>query len=148
MTRLVGRSTEIAAIGEALSSLETGHGSTILFAGEAGIGKSALARCAADLGAAQSTTVCWGFCWEAGGAPAYWPWTQSLRALLAKREVPDALLSNLRQLLPETASGAEQPSLQPDQARFLLLESVRQLLDSISRKLRRRTMAEAVRDVR
>src|SRR5207245_1475164 len=24
--------------------------------------------------------VAWGRCWEAGGAPAYWPWVQSLRA--------------------------------------------------------------------
>ena len=23
----------------------------------------------------------WGFCWEAGGAPAYWPWIQALRSL-------------------------------------------------------------------
>ena len=134
MNKLVGRSTEIATIGEALSGLTTGHGSTLLMAGEPGIGKSTLARHAANLAAEQSMTVCWGFCWEAGGAPAYWPWTQSLRALLAKHEVPQALLTNLGQLLPETGIDTGQPSLQPDQARFLLLESVRQLLDAVSRK--------------
>src|SRR5262249_47052972 len=26
--------------------------------------------------------VVWGRCWEAGGAPAYWPWVQALRALV------------------------------------------------------------------
>jgi hypothetical protein len=26
--------------------------------------------------------VAWGRCWEAVGAPAYWPWAQSLRACI------------------------------------------------------------------
>ena len=29
---------------------------------------------------ARGAGVLWGRCWEAGGAPAYWPWVQALRA--------------------------------------------------------------------
>ena len=30
----------------------------------------------------------WGRCWEAGGAPAYWPWVQSIRAHIAGFDEP------------------------------------------------------------
>jgi hypothetical protein len=30
--------------------------------------------------------VIWGRCWEAGGAPPYWPWAQTLRGLIANTE--------------------------------------------------------------
>jgi tetratricopeptide (TPR) repeat protein len=50
-----------------------------LLAGEPGIGKSRLADEIADRARERGFRVAWGRCWEAGGAPAYWPWVQSLR---------------------------------------------------------------------
>ena len=37
----------------------------------------------ADEACARSSgvSVHWGRCWESGGAPAYWPWTQVLTAV-------------------------------------------------------------------
>ena len=56
---------------------------------------------------ARGARVLVGRCWEAGGAPAYWPWVQSLRAYIGERD-PDALRDELgagaaplAQLLPE-----------------------------------------------
>ena len=75
--------------------------------------------------------VYWGFCWEAGGAPAYWPWTQLLRSLAAEQKIPADQLRSLAGILPEVPAddGLE---LAPDQARFQLLESVRGILSSVA----------------
>jgi predicted ATPase len=53
-----------------------------LLAGDPGIGKSRLAHEAAARARDRGFKVAWGRCWEAGGAPTYWPWVQSLRALV------------------------------------------------------------------
>jgi hypothetical protein len=54
-----------------------------LIIGEAGIGKTCLADAWTQRAAATGALVTWGRAWESGGAPAYWPWTQALRALPA-----------------------------------------------------------------
>ena len=128
----VGRATEIGIIGDAISGVRDGQGSVLLFAGEPGIGKSTLARTGADLAKSAGIAVYWGFSWEAGGAPAYWPWTQLLRSLVGEREVSAERVRPLAQVLPEVATGdSSQPELQPDQARFQLLEGVRALLATL-----------------
>jgi len=131
--QFVGRSAEIDVISDAIGRVGDGHGSVLLFAGEPGIGKSTLARIAADLAGERDIPVYWGFSWEAGGAPAYWPWTQLLRSLVGEQQPdPDQLLP-LAQVLPEVATAEPaQPELQPDQARFQLLESVRALLAKVA----------------
>src|SRR3954468_24579439 len=58
-----------------------GEGRPLVFTGEPGIGKSALAEYVAGEAAARQAEVAWGRCWEAGGAPPYWPWIQIFRAL-------------------------------------------------------------------
>jgi tetratricopeptide (TPR) repeat protein len=132
--QLVGRDREIASIDRAIGDLQAGRGQVIMLAGEAGIGKSALARYAADSARQASIPVYRGFAWEAGGAPAYWPWTQLLSSLVEEQMVDFAAPTGLGQLLPGSGSPDEGPTLQPDQARFQLLESVRRLLDDISRR--------------
>jgi tetratricopeptide (TPR) repeat protein len=127
---LVGRDPEIAVIDAAVDAVTSGRGHVMLLTGEAGIGKSALARYAAGVASSKHIPVYWGFAWEAGGAPAYWPWTQLLRSLTKERNVPAALLNKLRELLPEVVS-EEAADLNPDQARFQLLESARTLLEHI-----------------
>ena len=138
-TELIGRQAEQRAIAQVLDEVQSGRpgaGQVILLSGEPGIGKSSLARWAAAHALELGLPVYWGFAWEAGGAPPYWPWTQCLRALLQDQDRADASpapavpLAALAQLLPELAAeGAAAPALlQPEQARFQLLEAVRGLL--------------------
>ena len=67
--------------------------------------------------------VRWGACRETEGAPAYWPWTQVLRAIPAPATGHDPVLRPL--LHPEEAS------VQPD--RFLLFDAVTNALAECAR---------------
>src|SRR5215470_6893777 len=77
---LVGRDGELGELLAGLDDAASGRGRLFLLAGEPGIGKSRLADEAAARARDRGFKVAWGRCWEAGGAPAYWPWVQSLRA--------------------------------------------------------------------
>jgi DNA-binding SARP family transcriptional activator len=82
----VGRGRELAELMTGLDDAFGGRGWLFLLVGEPGIGKSRLAE---ELGARareRGARVLVGRCWEAGGAPAYWPWVQSLRAYVHKAE--------------------------------------------------------------
>jgi DNA-binding SARP family transcriptional activator len=74
----VGRESEL---GELRTALVDGGGrmSLFLIAGEPGIGKSRIADEFTTVAQARGAKVFWGRCWEAGGAPPYWPWVQALR---------------------------------------------------------------------
>src|SRR3954466_13515165 len=76
-----GRERELAQIGAALDEVAAGRGRLLLLAGEPGIGKTSLADCATAEAASRGFAVLWGRCWEAGGAPAYWPWLEILATL-------------------------------------------------------------------
>lgn len=81
-TALVGRTRERLALEAALGDAWAGRGQMVLLAGEAGIGKTALAEELADrVGAEVGSAVAWGRCHEGEGAPAWWPWSQVLRRL-------------------------------------------------------------------
>jgi tetratricopeptide (TPR) repeat protein len=110
-----------------------GTGRLFLVVGEPGIGKSRLADEVAGQARLRGLSVCWGRCWEAGGAPAYWPWVQVMRAWLRGRE-PDAVRQavggaavDVVQLLPEVSHlfpGLSSPaSADPESARFQLFDS-------------------------
>ncbi|HVJ15465.1 MAG TPA: AAA family ATPase, partial [Polyangiaceae bacterium] len=77
----VGRSEELSQARAALEGAQGGSGALLLFAGEAGIGKTRLADSVAAVASERGARVAWGRCWEAGGAPAYWPWIEIFRAL-------------------------------------------------------------------
>jgi hypothetical protein len=79
--RLHGRLEAVERARIRLERACAGEGGVLLLTGEPGIGKSRLAEHLADLAAAAGCTVVWGRCWEAGGAPAYWPWIQVFRGL-------------------------------------------------------------------
>jgi DNA-binding SARP family transcriptional activator len=134
----VGRSRELAALDDALDDALDGRGRTLLIAGEPGIGKSRLVDELAARARARNADVLVGRCWEAGGAPAYWPWVQVLRGYLrdGRHQAVQAQLSaadgdHLVALLPELAElvpGREVPALDTDGARFRLFEAVGSLL--------------------
>jgi hypothetical protein len=77
----VGRAESMAALVGALDQSVAGRGRVALVVGEPGIGKS---RTLEQLGAAaRRRGVRWlaGRCWEAEGAPAFWPFREALRPL-------------------------------------------------------------------
>jgi len=91
VTPLVGRDLELAELTRALADVQAGLGRLAFVAGEAGIGKTRLADELARRAAAQGFQIAWGRAWEGGGTPAFWPWTQVLRALATATRVPPAL---------------------------------------------------------
>ncbi|HYU58420.1 MAG TPA: AAA family ATPase, partial [Actinomycetota bacterium] len=134
----VGRESELAELEAALGDAVEGRGRLVLISGEPGIGKSRLAAELVRQAQARGIVVLSGRCWEAGGAPPYWPWVQALRPLV--RELPAHRLAShlgeggpdVAQMLPEIRSAlpdlAEPPSLDSDAARFQLFDSTAQFL--------------------
>ena len=134
----VGRAVELAEVQAALDRATSGRGGLVLLRGEPGIGKSRLADELASTAQAQGARVLWGRCWEAGGAPAYWPWVQSLRAYVREaepgtlRDELGAAAAYLAQLLPELRSIYpeldEPPALDADGARLRLFDAAASFL--------------------
>ena len=119
-----------------------GRGRLFLLVGEPGIGKSRLAEELTSRARARGALVLVGRCWEAGGAPAYWPWVQSLRAYVRRAE-PAALRTQLgpgaadvAQLLPELrdvlADLPPAPTAESEGARFRLFDSLTAFLKSVA----------------
>jgi DNA-binding SARP family transcriptional activator len=138
----VGRVAELAALVAGLDEAVAGRGSVFLLAGEPGIGKSRLAEELIARGRARGARVLVGRCWEAGGAPAYWPWVQSLRAYVRDCELDELraqlgsggaelarIVPDLRQRLPDLP---EPPSLEPESARFVLFDATAEFLRNAS----------------
>jgi predicted ATPase len=131
----VGRERELEELSSGLADARAGRGRLFLLVGEAGIGKTRLADELARRAVAGGARVLWGRCWEGGGAPAYWPWTQVLRAYVRETPVEVALAQmgagapDLAQISPilRAQLGAA-ASDQPDQARFGLFDSLTSFL--------------------
>jgi DNA-binding SARP family transcriptional activator len=129
----VGREHELDDLMAALADARAGRGRLVLVGGEPGIGKSRLADELAGLAEELGARVLAGRCWEAGGAPAFWPWVQALRAYVRDAD-PEALraeigrggpdlaqvLPELRELFPDLP---EPLVLTPEGARFRLFDS-------------------------
>ncbi|HLM37637.1 MAG TPA: BTAD domain-containing putative transcriptional regulator, partial [Gaiellaceae bacterium] len=82
----VGRERELAELVGGLDDAFAGRGRLFLLVGEPGIGKSRLAEELIVQARVRGALVLVGRCWEAGGAPAYWPWVQSLRSYVRNCE--------------------------------------------------------------
>jgi DNA-binding SARP family transcriptional activator/tetratricopeptide (TPR) repeat protein len=138
----VGRERELAELAGGLDDALAGRGRLILLAGEPGIGKSRLADELSAHATARGAQVLVGRCWEAGGAPAYWPWVQLLRAYVRESQ-PDALraqvgagAADLAQIVPELRERfPDVPApraLEPEAARFRLFDAAAELLRKAS----------------
>jgi DNA-binding SARP family transcriptional activator len=92
--QFVGREGELRDLEVALESALLGRGTLFLVGGEPGIGKSRLVDELSARARNVDAGVLWGRCWEAGGAPAYWPWVQALRTYVREAE-PDRLAAQL-----------------------------------------------------
>lgn len=138
----IGRDTEMAELSAGFEDAMGGRGHLFLIAGEPGIGKTVLAEQIADRAVERGARVLWGRCWEGGGAPAYWPWTQVLRPLIEERtdgmradRVADA--TDLARLFPQFAERSGEGvgpdfSTQSTAARFRLFAAVTTLLKRAS----------------
>src|SRR4051794_9574649 len=104
----VGRERELAVLADHMEDAIAGRGSLVLIAGEAGIGKSRLCGELATRAGSRGARVLTGRCWEAGGAPPFWPWIDALRPY-----VPFA------ELAPPAEAGED-----PEVARVRLFDAV------------------------
>src|SRR5712692_11804079 len=118
----VGRDREMLELQAELSDVASPRVPMFLVSGEAGIGKSRLMDEFGRLAANTGWRVLEGRCWEAGGAPAYWPWIQIAREAGAEFEQVFRL---------HHAEGVPS-SLDPDNIRFRLFESVARFLTDLS----------------
>jgi eukaryotic-like serine/threonine-protein kinase len=118
----VGRDQELDELSTLLDDAAEGRGSLVLVTGEPGIGKTRLMEELAGLAAGRGWTRLFGRCWEEGGAPAYWPWIQVVRAAGAEF---DRL----------AASGSE-TVVDPEAVRFRLFDEVTKLLGDAARERR------------
>ncbi|MBE2319568.1 AAA family ATPase [Solirubrobacter sp. CPCC 204708] len=138
----VGRERELGALIAGLDDAVAGQGRLFLLVGEPGIGKSRLAEELSAQARSRGAQVLVGRCWEAGGAPAYWPWVQSLRGYV-RRADPDTLRAQLgpgavdvAQLLPELRTVLPDlppaPAVESEGARFRLFDSLTAFLHSLA----------------
>ena len=86
--RFVGRQAEFSELTAAVEEAIDGQGRGFLIVGDAGMGKTRLATELGDHARGAGLRVLWGRCWEAGGAPPYWPWTEVLRTAEAAGAPP------------------------------------------------------------
>jgi tetratricopeptide (TPR) repeat protein len=144
-TAFVGRARELAELRSGLDDLSAGHGRLFLVSGEPGVGKTRLAEEISNDASARGMRVFWGRCWEGGGAPAYWPIIQVIRACSERpdfAQLTEALGTGIEQvalLVPEIVrpasvhgEGADSQRIDPEQARFILFDSVSTLLKSLA----------------
>ena len=109
---LVGRSAELALLGDALARAAAGSGSTLLLAGEGGVGKTRLAQAALDDAARRGFVAALGRAYAVETGIPYAPWADALLPLLRGLE-PGALAvltrggeADLAQLFPSLADAA------------------------------------------
>ena len=130
----VGREAELGELRAGLDEALAGRGRLVLLVGEPGIGKSRLADELSRHSSGRGARVLVGRCWEAGGAPAYWPWIQALRAYVRDADSETLRMElgagapEVAQILPELREHfpdlPEPSSLESESARFRLFDSV------------------------
>ena len=139
----VGREKEMDELRAGLEDALSGRGRLLMLVGEPGIGKTRTSEEFATYSRLRSVQVLWGRCYEGEGAPAYWPWVQAIRSYVHDRD-PQALMSemgpgaaDIAQIVSEVRDRLPglpaPPSLEPEQARFRLFDSITTFLKNASK---------------
>ena len=89
-SRLIGRSRELGALSGLVEAASVGRGGVVFVLGEAGIGKSRLAREAADIAEDRGLVVVRGRAVPAQTPVAYRPLTEALCSAVRAYGAPDA----------------------------------------------------------
>lgn len=136
-TSIVGRAEPRARLDRLAMASAMGSRSAVLVSGAAGMGKTSLIRQALETGPEESTLISWGTCWDADGAPGFWPWTQALDELAravgrgvataAAGQDRDRLATVIPELgpVPETADD-------PDRRRYRILNAAVRWLEELA----------------
>lgn len=150
---VVGRATELAAIADGLRAARDGTATTILLAGEAGVGKSRLVAEAMRLADGSGMQVLRGACVNIGSAGVpYGPIVEALREL--QRELPPEEMAelvgagapDLARLVPSIGPGgaAAEPTGQSQWLQARLLEAI---LGFLQRLAARRPVLFVIEDL-
>ncbi len=137
-TPLVGREEELGQLMKRYQHAKSGQGQVVLLEGEAGIGKSRLAREFLRWVGAHEGEVLSGRAFEVGGRLPYQPLIDALRPRLDLENAPEDLLADvwlaeLSRLLPELRERYPDlplPSQEEQQTRPQLFEAVTRLLQA------------------
>lgn len=100
VAQLVGRRAELRVLVDVLDAARSGRGGGLLLLGDAGIGKTALAKTLAAQ--AAGCTVGWGRCPEIDAVP-YWPWRQALQPVDAAGPLAEAAASGRPSMFADVA---------------------------------------------
>jgi DNA-binding SARP family transcriptional activator len=138
---LVGRSAAFSQLVGSFQQARGGQPQAVLVVGEAGIGKTRLAREWVAWAAAQGALVLAGQAFEMGGRLPYQPLVEALRPRLEVENAPEDLLEDvwlaeLSRLLPELrVRYPDLPTPTEDEliARGRLFEAVARLFDALAR---------------
>ena len=130
----VGRASELGRVDEAIDRAKRGEGALMLFAGEAGVGKTRMTLEAERVARSADVLVLRGHCSDADSAPPYQPLLEQIERLArligpeAMRERMGENAAELGKLMPELnqryADIPPYPSLPPEQERRYLLHGV------------------------
>jgi DNA-binding winged helix-turn-helix (wHTH) protein len=132
----VGRTEALAVLDRAWARAASGEGAIALISGPAGIGKTRLAEVFAEGVRARGGLVCLGRARDGEGVPAFWVFTQILRALLVEPSLAEEVRAlgaharHLAGLLPELT---DDPTVAPagadaEGSRFLFFDAVSRVL--------------------
>lgn len=131
----VGRDSIIRKLAAALDAAGEGAGGLCLLTGEAGIGKTRCANEFAALVRARGIPIWLGRSYDAGIAPAFWPFIQVLRAACNDGSLTESLSREgealLRELEPSSTAPERTPAL--GDTRFWMLDRLSRFLIRSSR---------------
>lgn len=127
----VGRDAELNALQADCDAAAGGCGGLVLIYGEAGAGKSALARRLVSTVSQQGWHTAVGRCSNGEGAPAGWPWAEILGVLAAANPPPADLADPLHRLLSQ---GSAPIPGDPAVVRFRLHRAVASYLAGMARQ--------------
>ncbi len=137
----VGRENELAVSHEFLTAAAGGQPGLVVCFGEAGAGKTCLAREALDGAGARGFLVAWGTADDTAGTPPHWPWRQVLRSLSESTDLvglatQSRLQSELGRLAPDIFYAPVEPTrlAGSDEDRFRQFDAVARLLRGLCRQ--------------